>query len=130
MLLKVRLSLNWASCATEFTGETPRLDDATPGRWIRTKRLEVERLHAARLSDSSLCDSERLNVEQFFFGLFGSFFRNGREKKIPEIGPGFLLQFWGGVGGKSKIVVKRHPSVSNSALESVFQINVDCYFTT
>jgi hypothetical protein len=54
----------------------------------------------------------------------------GREKKIPEIGPGFLLQFWGGVGGKPKIVVKRHPSVSNSAWESFFQINVDCYFTT
>jgi len=35
-----------------------------------------------------------------------------------------------GVGGKPKIVAKRHPSVSNSAWESIFQMNVDCYFTT
>jgi len=36
----------------------------------------------------------------------------------------------GGVWGKPKIVAKRHPSVSNSAWESIFQMNVDCYFTT
>ena len=34
-----------------------------------------------------------------------------------------------GVGGKSKTVANCHPSVSNSAWESIFQMNVDCYFT-
>ena len=35
-----------------------------------------------------------------------------------------------GVGGEPKIVAKRDPSVSNSAWESIFQINVDFHFTT
>jgi len=35
-----------------------------------------------------------------------------------------------GVGGEPKIVAKRHPSVSNSAWESIFQMNVDLHFTT
>jgi len=33
------------------------------------------------------------------------------------------------VGGKPKIVAKHNPSVSNSAWESTFQMNVDCHFT-
>jgi len=37
---------------------------------------------------------------------------------------------WGGVRGKPKIVAKRDPSVSNSAWESIFQMNVDFHFTT
>jgi len=34
------------------------------------------------------------------------------------------------VGGKPKIVAKRDPSVSNSAWESIFQIDMEFYFTT
>ena len=45
-----------------------------------------------------------------------------------------ILQFFRlldrGVGGKPKIVAKRHPSVTNSAWESIFQMNVDFHFTT
>jgi len=37
------------------------------------------------------------------------------------------LEGW--VGGKPKIVAKRDPSVSNSAWESIFQMNVDFHFT-
>jgi len=40
------------------------------------------------------------------------------------------FEFWGGVGGKPKIVAKPDPSVSNSALESIFQMNVGLHFTT
>jgi len=35
-----------------------------------------------------------------------------------------------GVGGKPKIAAKRDPSVSNSAWERIFQMNVDFHFTT
>ena len=34
------------------------------------------------------------------------------------------------MGGEPKIVAKRDPSVSNFAWESIFQMNVDFYFTT
>jgi len=36
----------------------------------------------------------------------------------------------GGVGGKPKIVAKPDPSVSNSAWESIFQMNVGLHFIT
>jgi len=42
---------------------------------------------------------------------------------------GQQINRWG-VGGKPKIEAKRHPSVFNSAWESIFQMNVDLHFTT
>jgi len=39
-------------------------------------------------------------------------------------------QWGGGVGSEPKIVAKRDTSVSNSAWESIFQMNVDFNFTT
>jgi len=41
-----------------------------------------------------------------------------------------IFRAFGVVGGKPKIVAKRDPWVSNSACESIFQMNVDFHFTT
>ena len=67
MLLRVRLSLNWASCVTEHAGET--LDEATQGREIRaTPCYQAERLEAPRLKTDRLkverLETERLETER------------------------------------------------------------------
>ena len=45
------------------------------------------------------------------------------------IDPSLILILWWGVGGEPKIVAKRDPSISNSAWESIFQMNMNFHFT-